>query len=165
MGVYEYKVVPAPVRGVKAKGVKTPEARFALSVEGVLNQMGAEGWEYVRAELLPSEERAGLTGSSTQWRNVLVFRRSIVAQDEVVSAPSGDVVALSVVAASQSSEALAEETRVEPAAPAAIAQDVDSPPAPAAVAQDAGAPEFSFRRRDTAPDESDSDTPRTPPVV
>ncbi len=74
---YEYKVVPAPARGTKAKGVKTPEGRFALSVESLLNQMGAEGWEYQRAELLPSEERTGLTGSVTKWRNVLVFRRAL----------------------------------------------------------------------------------------
>ncbi|WP_170758809.1 DUF4177 domain-containing protein [Ruegeria lacuscaerulensis] len=72
---YEYKVVPAPQKGTKAKGVKTAEGRFAASVEQVLNQMGEDGWEYQRAELLPSEERSGLTGSIVNWRNVLVFRR------------------------------------------------------------------------------------------
>ncbi|WP_233155075.1 DUF4177 domain-containing protein [Sedimentitalea arenosa] len=77
MSRYEYKVVPAPARGQKAKGVKTAEGRFALSVETVLNEMGAAGWEYQRAELLPSEERSGLTGSTTNWRNVLVFRRPL----------------------------------------------------------------------------------------
>ena len=77
MPTYEYKVVPAPTRGVKARGIKTPEARFANSVEQVLNQMGADGWEYQRAELLPSDERTGLTGSTTNWRNVLVFRRAL----------------------------------------------------------------------------------------
>jgi len=79
---YEYKVVPAPAKGRKAKGVKTPEARFALSVETVLNEMGAEGWEYLRAELLPSDERSGLTGSTTHWRNVLVFRRPVEGVEE-----------------------------------------------------------------------------------
>lgn len=77
MARFEYKVVPAPTKGQKAKGVKTPEGRFALSVESLLNEMGAEGWEYLRAELLPSEERTGLTGSATNWRNVLVFRRAL----------------------------------------------------------------------------------------
>jgi len=74
---YEYKVVPAPTKGLKARGVKTPEARFANSVELVLNTLGTEGWEYLRAELLPSDERSGLTGSTTNWRNVLVFRRPV----------------------------------------------------------------------------------------
>ncbi|WP_278921020.1 DUF4177 domain-containing protein [Pseudophaeobacter profundi] len=77
MQAFEYKVVPAPHKGTKAKGVKTPESRFANSVEMTLNEMAAEGWEYQRAELLPSEERSGLTGSTTNWRNVLVFRRTL----------------------------------------------------------------------------------------
>ncbi|WP_170422638.1 DUF4177 domain-containing protein [Ruegeria arenilitoris] len=74
---YEYKVVPAPQKGTKAKGVKTVEGRFAVSIEQLLNQMGQDGWEYQRAELLPSEERAGLTSSTVNWRNVLVFRREV----------------------------------------------------------------------------------------
>ncbi|MBO9432632.1 DUF4177 domain-containing protein [Ruegeria sp. R13_0] len=84
---YEYKVIPAPQKGAKAKGVKTPEGRFATSVEQVLNEMGQQGWEYQRAELLPSEERSGLTGSTTNWRNVLVFRRVIEADATEVVAP------------------------------------------------------------------------------
>ncbi len=84
---YEYKVIPAPQKGAKAKGVKTPEGRFATSVEQVLNEMGQQEWEYQRAELLPSEERSGLTGSTTNWRNVLVFRRVIEAEAAEVVAP------------------------------------------------------------------------------
>lgn len=77
---YEYKVVPAPAKGQKAKGLKTPEARFALGVEAELNRLGAEGWDYLRAELLPSEERTGLTGTTVNWRNLLVFRRVLDAE-------------------------------------------------------------------------------------
>ncbi|QFS82318.1 hypothetical protein FIU97_05925 [Roseivivax sp. THAF40] len=72
---YEYRVLPAPEKGLKAKGVKGPKARFAHSVETLMNEMGAEGWEYLRADTLPSEERAGLTSSVTEWRTLLVFRR------------------------------------------------------------------------------------------
>ncbi|WP_170331782.1 DUF4177 domain-containing protein [Ruegeria arenilitoris] len=82
---YEYKVVPAPQKGTKAKGVKTPEGRFANSIEQLLNQMGKDGWEYQRAELLPSEERTGLTGSATNWRNVLVFRRAVEIEIDAAS--------------------------------------------------------------------------------
>jgi hypothetical protein len=85
---YEYKVVPAPQKGIKAKGEKTAEGRFAASVEQVLNQMGQDGWEYQRAELLPSEERAGLTSSTVNWRNVLVFRREIAT--DVVATPTDE---------------------------------------------------------------------------
>lgn len=75
MPKYEYKVVPAPAKGKKAKGVRGVEARFAFALEDLMNQMGAQGWEYQRAETLPSEERHGLTTVSTTYRNVLVFRR------------------------------------------------------------------------------------------
>ncbi len=76
---YEYKVVPATNRGLKAKGTKGAEARFALALEVQINAQAAEGWEYQRAEMLPSQERAGLTGTSTQWRHVLIFRRPTAA--------------------------------------------------------------------------------------
>jgi len=72
---YEYKVIPAPAKAQKARGVKTPEGKFARTVEDVLNEMGAEGWEFQRAETLPAEERSGLTGSTRSWRTMLVFRR------------------------------------------------------------------------------------------
>ncbi|MEM8775439.1 MAG: hypothetical protein AAGF53_10430 [Pseudomonadota bacterium] len=40
-----------------------------------INTLAAEGWEYVRADVLPSEERQGLTSSQVIYRSVLVFRR------------------------------------------------------------------------------------------
>ena len=81
--LFEYKVVSAPTKGIKAKGVKTPEARFALGIEQAINALAAEGWEYQRSDVLPSEERQGLTGSATHWRTLLVFRRPI-AEDNAV---------------------------------------------------------------------------------
>ena len=78
MSGWEYKVVPAPTKGVKGKGIKGPEGLFANALETLMNDMGAEGWEFQRAETLPSVERSGLTGSTTEWRNVMVFRRTVV---------------------------------------------------------------------------------------
>jgi hypothetical protein len=74
---FEYKVVPAPRRGEKARGVKSTEDRFALALTSLMNQMGAEGWDYVRADALPCDERVGLTGTKTTFQNMLVFRRSV----------------------------------------------------------------------------------------
>ncbi|WP_247744905.1 DUF4177 domain-containing protein [Shimia sp. R11_0] len=73
---FEYKVIPSPTRGLKAKGVKGPDGRFAHALEHQMNMLAAEGWEFVRAETLPNEERSGLTGSATTYRSVLVFRRN-----------------------------------------------------------------------------------------
>jgi hypothetical protein len=75
MSSYEYRVVAAPTKGVKAKGIKSADARFSNALEQLMNEMALDGWEYQRAETLPSIERSGLTSTTTQWRNVLVFRR------------------------------------------------------------------------------------------
>ena len=83
---FEYKVVSAPTKGVKAKGVKTPEARFALGIEQAINALAADGWEYQRSDVLPSEERQGLTGSATHWRTLLVFRRPFAEDDTIEDA-------------------------------------------------------------------------------
>jgi hypothetical protein len=77
MAGYEYKVVPAPKQGLKARGVKGPEDRFAHAMSSLMNTLGAEGWEYLRAESLPNEERRGFTGRTTVIQNVLIFRRAL----------------------------------------------------------------------------------------
>jgi hypothetical protein len=74
---FEYKVIPAPKRGEKARGVKSTEDRFALALTTLMNELGAEGWDYVRADALPCEERVGFTGTKTTFQNVLVFRRAV----------------------------------------------------------------------------------------
>jgi len=109
---YEYKVVPAPTNGTKAKGVKTVEARFANTLEVLMNKMGAEGWEYQRAETLPSEERSGLMSKSTSYRNVLVFRRSLVAAQADVSAVA---TAAPVAAAAAATASILPEAEIAPA--------------------------------------------------
>ena len=82
---FEYKVVPAPRRGEKARGVKTSEDRFALALATLMNALGREGWDYVRADTLPLDERSGLTGTKTSFQNMLVFRRVL---EEVAEAPA-----------------------------------------------------------------------------
>jgi hypothetical protein len=72
---YEYRVIPAPVKGTKTKSAKTAPDRFAVTLQEAMNSMAADGWEFLRAETLPSEERSGLTGTKTVYHNMLVFRR------------------------------------------------------------------------------------------
>ena len=74
---YEYKIVPAPDRAKKIRGVKGPEARFAATLEDSLNTLGAEGWEFVRTEVFSVEERSGLTGKKSIDRQVMVFRKAL----------------------------------------------------------------------------------------
>ena len=74
---YEYKVVPSPRKGEKSRAAKTTAERFALVLTSLMNELGQDGWEYLRADALPCDERAGLTGTKTTFQNMLVFRRSL----------------------------------------------------------------------------------------
>ena len=78
MPIYEYKVVPAPTKGKKAKGLRGADIRFAFAFEELLNDMSVDGWEYLRAETLPCDERQGLTSVTTTYRTLAVFRRLAV---------------------------------------------------------------------------------------
>lgn len=75
--VFEYKVVPAPERGRKKRGIRRPDDRFAFAVQETINEMAQLGWEFLRAETLPHLERIGLTGRQTTQRSLLVFRRPV----------------------------------------------------------------------------------------
>ena len=75
MTPYQYKVVPAPTKGERIKGAKTLPDRFAQAMMTLMNDLGREGWEYLRADALPCEERVGFTGRSTTMVNILIFRR------------------------------------------------------------------------------------------
>ena len=90
---YEYTVVPAPKKPGKLKGIKGTDNRFAAELANLMNEYGAQGWEYQRADTLPCEERQGLTGRTTTYQNMLVFRREL---DAVPQAATRTDVALIV---------------------------------------------------------------------
>jgi len=75
--MHEYKVVPAPSRAVRVKGLKTTGDRFAHQLTEVLNLQAGEGWEYLRTETLPCDERKGLTGTRSTTQVMMIFRREI----------------------------------------------------------------------------------------
>jgi hypothetical protein len=83
--MFDYKVIPAPARAEKRKGVKDPATKFALTLETVLGAQAAQGWEYLRAETLPCEERKGLTGTVQVFHSVLVFRRPVTVDGPVAT--------------------------------------------------------------------------------
>lgn len=80
MQQYEFKVIPAPRKAEKVRGLKSVEDRFAHALMQLMNRLGAEGWDYVRADVLPCDERVGLTGKATNFHNMLVFRRPVQAE-------------------------------------------------------------------------------------
>ncbi|MTH36245.1 DUF4177 domain-containing protein [Paracoccus limosus] len=135
MSSYEYNVIPAPARAEKAKGARTGIDRFAATLSDVLNDMARDGWEYVRAETLPAEERSGLTSRSTVYHNVLIFRRALAS--DVGAAPRIESRPAEPPAAPRIETDLAAPS-AEPAAPPAVrapfSQPMRSTVAPAAKA-------------------------------
>ncbi|WP_209425627.1 DUF4177 domain-containing protein [Pararhodobacter sp. SW119] len=76
--MFEYKVIPAPARAEKVRGLKSVTERFAHSLTQAINAEAEDGWEYVRAESLPCEERKGIMGGTRRTtETVLIFRRAI----------------------------------------------------------------------------------------
>lgn len=75
---FEYKVVPAPTRTKRVRGVKTPAGRFAVVMTEAINEAAAEGWEYLRSDSMPVEEKPGLLKRREEnYYTVLVFRRAL----------------------------------------------------------------------------------------
>ncbi len=75
MQMYEYLALPAPRKGSKIKGLKSPAERFAHAVTELLNEVAAEGWEFWRTETLPSDERKGFRGTTVVENHLMIFRR------------------------------------------------------------------------------------------
>jgi hypothetical protein len=77
MTYYDYKVVPAPKRAKRVKGVHGVEELFALTLTEAINEVARQGWEYVRAEHMPAESPGGwFRGPAAGEQTVLVFRRA-----------------------------------------------------------------------------------------
>ena len=114
---YEYRVVPAPRKPHRIRGLKRGEDRFAASVAEILNELGAEGWEYQRSDTLPMDSRSGLTGHTTTFRTMLVFRRLVGApDDDSETAPMAETASPPLPASAPATE-LAPESPLAPGAP------------------------------------------------
>lgn len=143
MSQFEYSVIPAPSRGEKAKDARTPGDRYAVALAAQLNRMAKDGWEYLRADVLPSEERSGLTGRSTVYHNLLIFRRSLAGAPAAVTAPAEqpqDRPALPRQAAPDEAAAPAAAVSLTAAPAAAAVPGADPQPVPAGPPPESGAP-------------------------
>ena len=91
MSQWEYKVVPTPKRPKKAKGVKGNSDRFAYALAEAINEVAADGWEFVKTETLPMEARPGMFKARTEvFETLMIFRRSTALRsDDVPDMPPG----------------------------------------------------------------------------
>jgi hypothetical protein len=159
MQKFEYKVVPAPKKPGKIRGVKGTDNKFAAQLAQLMNEFGAEGWEYQRTDTLPCEERKGLTGRVTTFQNMLVFRRAL--PDAVAVLPIEEVV-------TEQATPLADPAPA-PVQDAMPVQDTVAAPQPP---QEEKAPVFTFRAAAaaslspvTAPSETMDPAPATPKIM
>ncbi len=73
---YEYRVVPAPRRLRKIKGVNSTPELFAATLTDAINAEARQGWEYVRAESLAAEGPSGwLRRGAVVEATMMIFRR------------------------------------------------------------------------------------------
>ncbi len=73
---FEYKAVGGPERGKRRKGCKTAADRVAAAMQDIIRSEAADGWEYLRTDLVPIEERNGIFARKQVMHcAVLVFRR------------------------------------------------------------------------------------------
>ena len=101
---YEYKVVPAPTKVKRVRGVKTTAGRYAHALGDVMNEEAARGWEYVRSDSMPVEEKPGLLKSAVEnYYTMLVFRRPLDAssQEDDAEAATPEIAAAAPVVAPQ----------------------------------------------------------------
>ncbi len=76
MSYFDYKVVPAPHRAKKVRGISGADDLFALTLTDAINEVARQGWEYVRAETMTAEAPGGfLRRATASERTMLVFRR------------------------------------------------------------------------------------------
>jgi len=85
---YEYKTVGAPERGKRTRDSRSGSDRAAAAMQDIIQAEAAEGWEYLRTDLIPVLERVGwLSRPREVHRAVLIFRRALpVAQAPRMSA-------------------------------------------------------------------------------
>ena len=76
MQEFEYRVIPAPRRAKRVKGAKTGADKFARTLADVINLEAQDGWEYLRVDTLPMDEKKGMLSSFSEvYQTVLIFRR------------------------------------------------------------------------------------------
>lgn len=76
MSYYDYKIVPAPKKAKKIKGVSGSGELFALTLNEAINEIARQGWEYYCSETLTAQTPGGwFKRAVTEEQVVLVFRK------------------------------------------------------------------------------------------
>lgn len=136
--MFEYKVVPAPARARKVKGLKTVSARFAHTLAESINAESAGGWKFERTETLTCETRSTLGKTRMSTETVMVFSRPVQSAAQGAAAATSDATQAYAVEAYEEVEPHYAEPHQDDAwAQAQEAQDYHAQPQTAAYADPA----------------------------
>lgn len=76
MTYYDYKVVPAPKRVKKIKGISAAPDLFALTLTEAINEVARQGWEYYCSESITVQAPGGwFKRGAIEEQVVLIFRK------------------------------------------------------------------------------------------
>lgn len=77
---FEYKCVGAPERPKRLRGSSRSD-RVAMAMQEIIDAEAVDGWEYMRTDLVPVEEKPGFFSRTQEvHRAVLIFRRNSMAE-------------------------------------------------------------------------------------
>lgn len=75
---FEYKCVGGPERPRRLRGTHSRSDRVAVAMQEIIGAEAVDGWEYLRTDLVPVEEKAGIFSRPQEvHRAVLIFRREV----------------------------------------------------------------------------------------
>jgi len=75
--IWRYRCVAAPRKARRSRAHKTCEDALLGAIEAVLAEQAAEGWEYLRTDLVPMEAKKGMLSATVETHlGVMVFRRA-----------------------------------------------------------------------------------------
>lgn len=125
---FEYKTVAAPRRVKKVKGVKGRNESLAAMVEAIIHDEAAGGWDYLRTDIFPVEEKPNWFSSRGEVnKGVMVFRRAIPTRQ---AEPAPQPVAQPQPAPQPAPQPVMAEPVAEPVEPSAPAQSFSASPEP-----------------------------------
>jgi len=75
MTEYEYKVLPAPEKPLRYKGIARGDDAFAVTLSEILNDQGKEGWVYLRTEKVTERRGVWPLRHRRVVREMIVFQR------------------------------------------------------------------------------------------
>jgi hypothetical protein len=76
MAQWRYKCVAAPRKARRSRTHRDPADALLAAIDAAIAVEAAQGWEYLRTDLVPMEAKAGLFSAATETHlGVMVFRK------------------------------------------------------------------------------------------